>query len=226
MPGCAAVDCHNSAKKGFLMKRFPTDPARRAVWAVKVKRESSWYPTNTSYLCEVHFEPDQWERTRVDGSRKLKCTAVPTLFKHTGMTPKVKRKPPVDRSSVGLPKKKIKPLSAVKNLVPSTRIHVQENIQPECAQQNSPEIIVQFAKRGTILDSEIRLQDKQTSTDDDFQSYQKELDEKIKTIRKLQAELFLFQKVCAKQNKRIVNLKRKLNSNAVYKYRLLKKVLL
>jgi hypothetical protein len=29
MPGCAAVGCSNSAKKGFIMKKFPKDAARR-----------------------------------------------------------------------------------------------------------------------------------------------------------------------------------------------------
>jgi hypothetical protein len=32
MPGCAAVGCSNSAKKGFIMKKFPKDPARRKEW--------------------------------------------------------------------------------------------------------------------------------------------------------------------------------------------------
>lgn len=52
MPGCAAVGCTNSSKKGFLMKRFPKDPQRRKVWAENVRREN-WIPTDYSVLCEV-----------------------------------------------------------------------------------------------------------------------------------------------------------------------------
>ena len=52
MPACAAVNCTNSAKKGFLMKRFPRDPARRKVWLVRMKRDK-WIPTDFSCLCEV-----------------------------------------------------------------------------------------------------------------------------------------------------------------------------
>lgn len=54
MPGCAAVGCTNSAKKGFLMKRFPKDPQRRKAWAVKMRRDN-WFPTDSSVLCEVNI---------------------------------------------------------------------------------------------------------------------------------------------------------------------------
>lgn len=52
MPGCVAVGCFNSAKKGFLMKKFPKDPKRRKEWAIKTKRDK-WVPTDSSVLCEV-----------------------------------------------------------------------------------------------------------------------------------------------------------------------------
>nr|CAI5855992.1 unnamed protein product [Callosobruchus analis] len=51
MPGCAAVNCSNSAKKGFIMKRFPRDPVRRKEWLIKMKR-GKWIPTDYSCLCE------------------------------------------------------------------------------------------------------------------------------------------------------------------------------
>lgn len=54
MPGCAAVGCSNSAKKGFVMKVFPRDPKRRQEWAEKAGREN-WFPTNFSVLCEVNI---------------------------------------------------------------------------------------------------------------------------------------------------------------------------
>lgn len=52
MPGCAAVNCSNSAKKGFLMKYFPKDPERRRQWLIKTRRDN-WQPTDYSCLCEV-----------------------------------------------------------------------------------------------------------------------------------------------------------------------------
>lgn len=52
MPGCAAVGCSNSAKKGFIMKRFPKDQKRRKEWLIKMKRDK-WKPTDYSCLCEV-----------------------------------------------------------------------------------------------------------------------------------------------------------------------------
>lgn len=32
------------------------------------------------YILQVHFAPEMWEKTRVDGTRKLKFQAVPTIF--------------------------------------------------------------------------------------------------------------------------------------------------
>ncbi|KAJ4426849.1 hypothetical protein ANN_26648 [Periplaneta americana] len=97
MPGCAAVGCSNSAKKGMLMKRFPKDPARRKEWHIKMKRDK-WKPTDYSYLCEVHFAPDMWEKTRIDGTRKLKSNAVPTIFFFSPPSA-MKRKPPIKRKA-------------------------------------------------------------------------------------------------------------------------------
>ncbi|KAK5638527.1 hypothetical protein RI129_012822 [Pyrocoelia pectoralis] len=82
MPGCSAVNCSNSTAKGFVMKRFPRDVKRRKQWLFKTRREN-WIPTDHSYLCEIHFAPEMWEKTREDGSRKLKATAVPTIFSFT-----------------------------------------------------------------------------------------------------------------------------------------------
>lgn len=52
MTGCAAVNCSNRSEQGYIMKVFPTDPKRKALWAAKVKR-LNWKPTSSSYLCEV-----------------------------------------------------------------------------------------------------------------------------------------------------------------------------
>ncbi|XP_011879478.1 PREDICTED: THAP domain-containing protein 5-like [Vollenhovia emeryi] len=78
MVGCAAPFCNNSSVKGYTMKIFPRDVKRRAQWAANMNRVN-WTPTNNSYLCEVHFAPEMWER-RMDNKRKLKPYAVPTIF--------------------------------------------------------------------------------------------------------------------------------------------------
>ncbi|KAK4874289.1 hypothetical protein RN001_013649 [Aquatica leii] len=96
MPGCAAINCSNSNAKGFLMKKFPTDPVRRKEWVDRMKRDK-WMPTKHSCICEVHFEQQMWEKTRVDGRRTLKCSAVPTLFCFS--KPKPARKPRTKRVS-------------------------------------------------------------------------------------------------------------------------------
>nr|CAH7725227.1 unnamed protein product [Callosobruchus chinensis] len=70
MAGCVAVNCSNSAKKGFLMKRFPRDP--------------------------VHFSSEMWEKTREDGTRKLKANAVPTVISFSQT--KKPRNPPLKKN--------------------------------------------------------------------------------------------------------------------------------
>ncbi|KYN28501.1 hypothetical protein ALC57_02081 [Trachymyrmex cornetzi] len=51
MVGCAAPFCNNSAAKGYIMKIFPRDVERRALWAINVGK--NWTPTKNAYLCEV-----------------------------------------------------------------------------------------------------------------------------------------------------------------------------
>ncbi|XP_024891736.1 THAP domain-containing protein 10-like, partial [Temnothorax curvispinosus] len=63
MGGCAAPFCNNSSRKGYIMKVFPRDPQRRALWERNVPREN-WTATNNSCLCEMHFAPEMWERRR------------------------------------------------------------------------------------------------------------------------------------------------------------------
>lgn len=95
MVGCAAYGCTNRSEKGYLMKKSPKDPVRRKIWTAKVKREG-WKPTDASVLCEVHFDETMWEKTRVDGTRKLKNNAVPTIFTFSQIKT---RKPPAKRAS-------------------------------------------------------------------------------------------------------------------------------
>ncbi|KAH1000601.1 hypothetical protein HUJ04_012908 [Dendroctonus ponderosae] len=96
MAGCSAIGCTNSSEKGFLMRRFPKDLQRRRQWGIKMKR-ANWVPTDSSKICEIHFEAAMWEKTRVDGSRKLKRNAVPTIFPFT--KPKKIRKAPTLRTT-------------------------------------------------------------------------------------------------------------------------------
>ncbi|XP_023224471.1 THAP domain-containing protein 4-like [Centruroides sculpturatus] len=79
MPCCSAPNCANSDGKGYRMFRFPADQNRRKVWVVRTRRDK-WQPTSSSRLCEIHFTEEQFENNRVDGKRKLRPDAVPTLF--------------------------------------------------------------------------------------------------------------------------------------------------
>ncbi|XP_011878664.1 PREDICTED: THAP domain-containing protein 4-like, partial [Vollenhovia emeryi] len=78
MGGCAAPFCNNSSTKEYVMRVFPRDPVRQAVW-IKSMGCENWLPTKNSYLCEIHFEPEMWEQ-RADHKVKLKPNAVPTIF--------------------------------------------------------------------------------------------------------------------------------------------------
>ncbi|KAL3190104.1 hypothetical protein MRX96_020422 [Rhipicephalus microplus] len=93
MGACSAVSCSNLLKKGFALYRFPQgdrNRARHRVWEVRTKWDKLKANDN-SRLSGVHFEFDQFESFR-KGPKKLKCTAVPTLFLHCA--DKKKRKPP------------------------------------------------------------------------------------------------------------------------------------
>lgn len=79
MTGCCVPLCTGSSRKGHRMFRFPRDNERRKIWEVQVKR-AFWEAKDTSKICELHFEPSQYEQRRVDGWKKLKQNAIPTLF--------------------------------------------------------------------------------------------------------------------------------------------------
>lgn len=92
MPGCAAVGCNNRSEKGYIMKCFPRDPKLRKIWQERVAR-ADWEPSNNSFLCHVHFEPDEWSITQ-SGRIRLKKNAVPTIFTITSTrkSPKKRKK--------------------------------------------------------------------------------------------------------------------------------------
>ncbi|XP_029347085.1 THAP domain-containing protein 4-like [Acyrthosiphon pisum] len=79
MGGCTAVNCTNSGRKGIRLFRFPKDDSRRKIWLQNCRRDK-WVPTNSSGLCEIHFEQSQFKQHRQGGIKKLKSNAIPTIF--------------------------------------------------------------------------------------------------------------------------------------------------
>lgn len=78
MPGCAAVGCNNRSEKGYIMKCFPRDPKLRKIWQERVAR-ADWEPSNNSFLCHVHFEPEEWS-IMPNGRIRLRKNAIPSIF--------------------------------------------------------------------------------------------------------------------------------------------------
>ncbi|KAF0746058.1 THAP domain-containing protein 2-like [Aphis craccivora] len=72
MSGCTALNCSNTRSKEILTKR-------RTIWLQNCRREK-WQLINSSELCEIHFEERQFEQHHLDGLKKLKSNAIPTLF--------------------------------------------------------------------------------------------------------------------------------------------------
>ncbi|XP_020284626.1 putative leucine-rich repeat-containing protein DDB_G0290503 isoform X2 [Pseudomyrmex gracilis] len=81
MPGCSAIGCNNRSERGYVMKCFPREPKLRQLWKERVNR-ADWEPSNNSFLCHMHFEPNQWIITE-NGKIRLKKDAVPSIFKIT-----------------------------------------------------------------------------------------------------------------------------------------------
>jgi len=90
MPGCAAIGCNNRSEKGYIMKCFPRDPILRQVWQDRVAR-ADWEPSNNSFLCHVHFEPQEWVITQ-SGKLRLKKNAVPSIFTVTSTRKSAKKR--------------------------------------------------------------------------------------------------------------------------------------
>lgn len=84
MGGCVVHKCrskHEKEAKGIKFFRIPSgknDTLRRRAWLCAVKKTEKDVHGN-SRVCELHFGPDDWEKVREDGTRKLKSTAVPSL---------------------------------------------------------------------------------------------------------------------------------------------------
>ncbi|KAM7291876.1 peroxynitrite isomerase THAP4-like [Ixodes scapularis] len=80
---CCALKCRNRAFRGIRLFKLPKSPRRRKLWLSGIKRGAGWKPPDRTYLCEDHFEPSQFQTRCSDGWRRLKATAVPSLFLHS-----------------------------------------------------------------------------------------------------------------------------------------------
>ncbi|XP_077255491.1 uncharacterized protein LOC143893695 [Temnothorax americanus] len=81
MTGCIAINCNNRSEKGFQFFRIPINVERQKKWLQNLNlRREQWISSKSGRVCEVHFEDSQFESRRIDGVRKLKPNAVPTLF--------------------------------------------------------------------------------------------------------------------------------------------------
>ncbi|XP_018406580.1 PREDICTED: uncharacterized protein LOC108782723 isoform X2 [Cyphomyrmex costatus] len=67
------------------MRSFPSNVIRRAEWIENIKihggnQSLRWKSTKNLFVCEIHFSAEMWEKVRVDGKKKLKANAIPTIF--------------------------------------------------------------------------------------------------------------------------------------------------
>ncbi|KAM7293467.1 hypothetical protein ISCGN_026597 [Ixodes scapularis] len=83
MGRCCALKCRNRASRGIRLLKLPKSPRRRKLWLSGIRRGAGWKPPDRTYLCEDHFEPSQFQARCSDGWRRLKATAVPSLFLHS-----------------------------------------------------------------------------------------------------------------------------------------------
>ncbi|GJQ82082.1 hypothetical protein Trydic_g6954 [Trypoxylus dichotomus] len=81
MVRCAVCDVKSSIKITYFS--FPKTPSLCEKW-VKACGWSIHSDNDTSKvkLCDLHFDPDSFLMTRIDGPKKLKDGAIPTIFPH------------------------------------------------------------------------------------------------------------------------------------------------
>ncbi|GFO31129.1 THAP domain containing 6 [Plakobranchus ocellatus] len=72
---CAAWGCSNRLRDGRKYHRFPRDPTRRKQWAAALKREGFVATEYSRMICSDHFTKESY-----NGSGRLNCSAVPTVF--------------------------------------------------------------------------------------------------------------------------------------------------
>jgi len=83
---CVAVGCKNiqnaaSKENGITFHRLPKEKQVRQQW-VKALRRKNWQPTDDGvYLvCSTHFHKNDFDQTQGLSRRKLKASAVPSVF--------------------------------------------------------------------------------------------------------------------------------------------------
>ncbi|KAK3932153.1 Peroxynitrite isomerase THAP4 [Frankliniella fusca] len=126
---CFIRKCPNTQgqSKGMSFLCIPSgqnDLNRRRAWLLAANRTESEIHSG-SRVCEHHFGPNDWEKIREDGSRKLKSTAVPTLNLHSSTI--VRRTPPGNITNSNLINSngtsvKYPPPSAVQTVVSDTKL--------------------------------------------------------------------------------------------------------
>lgn len=75
---CAALSCPTSSERNlFNLFKFPKNQQLRIIWNKCLQdTNNDDYPGEEKYLCELHFDENQWE----DSSRKhLISSAIPTI---------------------------------------------------------------------------------------------------------------------------------------------------
>lgn len=89
---CAALNCDYYITKDRSLRSFPTDKDLRNRWISNVLNlnNPNFILCKRSSLCDNHFEDSAWEKNRVDGKKKLKHNAVPTIFIESVDNPKQK----------------------------------------------------------------------------------------------------------------------------------------
>ncbi|XP_020295083.1 uncharacterized protein LOC109860424 [Pseudomyrmex gracilis] len=66
-------------EKKYSMHRLPTNVEKRQKW-INIGIDLDL--TKVYFICETHFAIEMWEKPRIDGKKKLRSTAVPTIVKH------------------------------------------------------------------------------------------------------------------------------------------------
>lgn len=149
MPGCAAVGCHNRSEKGYIMKCFPRDQKLRKLWQERVAR-ADWEPSNNSFLCHVHFEPEEWVVTQ-KGRIRLKKTAVPSIFNITST-----RKSPKKRKQCISVKNEIKNDNVTEYLGNDTKYSLIDQEKDFDSQDMDDPTIESFAHR-SLTDTSLEI---------------------------------------------------------------------
>jgi hypothetical protein len=104
MPHCAVPLCTNGSRKtqgtDISYHRLPNGPLK-SVWLRNIRRENPRQRSNT-FVCSAHFTPDSFEPSveLIPGfkkPKKLKPSAVPTLFAFPSKLNEVKTRPSSER---------------------------------------------------------------------------------------------------------------------------------